>query len=122
MNLPEPLDAIKLEENEEKIEIKRDTKLKNAATITVAKEDHTVGNLVAQQLLKDKDILFAGYRVRHPLEYNIEFKIQTKPTSNPEKALKDSINHLISNLSTLKKQFEQEKKRFPGEDRNRWNY
>lgn len=57
--------------------MKADPKLLNAATFTIAKEDHTLGNLLATQLLHDPKVLYAGYKVPHPLENHIELKIQT---------------------------------------------
>lgn len=41
-------------------------------------EDHTLGNLLRMQLLKDPNIIFAGYKVPHPLENRVELKVQSK--------------------------------------------
>ena len=45
-------------------------------------EDHTLGNLLATQLLHDPRVLYAGYRVPHPLENHIELKIQVSASSS----------------------------------------
>ena len=39
-------------------------------------EDHTVGNMIRHQLLKDPNVLFAGYKNPHPLEHRIILRIQ----------------------------------------------
>ena len=46
----------------------------NLGTAIIMDENHTLGNIVRYQLLKDKAVKFAGYRVPHPLESKIEIK------------------------------------------------
>lgn len=55
--------------------------------------------------MNDKNVLFAGYRVPHPLEHNIELKIQTKPNSTPRDALTSAVSTLQKDLSKLQQQF-----------------
>ena len=43
----------------------------NAAIFTINKEDHTVGNMVRMQLLKDPNVLFAGYKNPHPMDNTV---------------------------------------------------
>ena len=43
----------------------------NAAIFTINKEDHTVGNMVRHQLLKDPNVLFAGYKNPHPMDNTV---------------------------------------------------
>uniref|UniRef100_A0A673WBF0 RNA polymerase II subunit J n=1 Tax=Salmo trutta TaxID=8032 RepID=A0A673WBF0_SALTR len=54
-----------------------DTKVPNACLFTLNKEDHTIGIIIRQQLLKDPQVLFAGYKVPHPLEHKIVIRVQT---------------------------------------------
>ncbi len=44
-----------------------DTKVVNTGTFTLNKEDHTLGNILRCQLLRDPRTVFAGYRMPHPL-------------------------------------------------------
>ena len=108
-----------------RVQIQKHTKIKNAATVTIAKEDHTLGNMISmlkkdcfshtkllisfskkkRRLLKDRDVLFSGYKIRHPLEHNLEIKIQTNSTTNPVKALKDTINSLINDFKLIEEQY-----------------
>ena len=46
-------------------------------------EDHTLGNIVRQQLLRDKRVRFAGYRRPHPLFDLVEFKVQSNGEVEP---------------------------------------
>ena len=47
-----------------KIHCEADNRLANAATFTIWLEDHTVGHALRRQLLKNPNVVFAGYRVR----------------------------------------------------------
>ena len=55
---------------------KQDTKVPNASIFTINKEDHTLGNLIRHQLLKDPNVLFAGYKNPHPLEHKVVIRVQ----------------------------------------------
>ena len=108
MNAPERHEALVVPDGKKRLQINKDTKIPNAATFIVQREDHTVGNLLRMQLLNHRSVLFAGYRMPHPLNPEIEIKIQTKKDTTPAKALGDALNTLIVDLGTLKTQFESE--------------
>lgn len=59
-----------------------------------------------RQLLLDPTVLFAGYKVPHPLENVITIKIQTDERSNPADALKRACQLLITQTLAVKKQFQ----------------
>jgi DNA-directed RNA polymerase II subunit RPB11 len=54
----------------------------------------------------DPTVLFAGYKVPHPLENVINIKIQTDERSNPADALKRACQLLITQTLNVKKQFQ----------------
>lgn len=62
------------------------------------------------QLLLDPTVLFAGYKVPHPLENNIILKIQTDERSNPADALKRACHLLIRQTVLIKQQFMEQAK------------
>ena len=64
-----------------------------------------IANFCISQLLLDPTILFAGYKVPHPLENNIILKIQTDERSNPADALKRACHLLIRQTVSIKQQF-----------------
>ncbi|XP_021728512.1 DNA-directed RNA polymerases II, IV and V subunit 11-like isoform X2 [Chenopodium quinoa] len=41
------------------------------ASFTIEREDHTIGNILRMQLHRDPNVLFAGYKLPHPLQYKI---------------------------------------------------
>lgn len=88
-----------------KVTYKPDTKLENAGTFTIMQEDHTIGNMVRVQLHTDKSIVFAGYRIPHPLEAKMVIKIQTNGTKKPEEALQDALDALRTEWTTVQRKF-----------------
>ena len=49
-------------------------------------EDHTLGNMIRHQLLKDPNVLFAGYKNPHPLEHKVILRIQVYLSLGPRLA------------------------------------
>ena len=105
MNAPERSECWRLGDDERKIEYAGDTKIPHAASFTVMKEDHTLGNLVRMQLLEDKQVRFAGYTQPHPLEHRIVIKVQTTGDSPPVDALSAAVEDLTSEVDQLRERF-----------------
>eukprot|EP00658_Telonema_sp_P-2_P057434 TRINITY_DN458_c0_g1_i4.p1 TRINITY_DN458_c0_g1~~TRINITY_DN458_c0_g1_i4.p1 ORF type:complete len:105 (+),score=24.18 TRINITY_DN458_c0_g1_i4:180-494(+) len=85
--------------------VQKETKVPNAALITVECEDHTVGNLTRIQLLRNKKVLFAGYKVPHPLENKVQIRVQTTPDTTPTKVTNHALMDLVSELSRFETAF-----------------
>ena len=83
VNVPERSAAFLLDEDsgEVKVEYVPDTKVSNSGTFTFNREDHTVGNLLRMQLLRDPSVRFVGYKLPHPLIHKMELKIQTNSST-----------------------------------------
>ncbi|XP_064612742.1 DNA-directed RNA polymerase II subunit RPB11-a-like [Liolophura sinensis] len=107
MNAPPTFESFLLFEGENKITIEKDTKVPNAALFTVNKEDHTLGNMITTQLLKDPQVVFAGYKNPHPLEHKFVVRIQTTSDYNPKDAMTNAITDLISEVSLLEERFKE---------------
>ncbi|KAI6655165.1 DNA-directed RNA polymerase II subunit RPB11 [Oopsacas minuta] len=107
MNAPPPFESFLLLDGEKKIVIQKDTKVPNAAHFIVNKEDHTLGNLLRAQLLKDPQVIFAGYKVPHPLEHKFVLRVQTNDGYTPQEALSVAITDLISELNLLEESFKE---------------
>eukprot|EP00013_Stygamoeba_regulata_P015965 CAMPEP_0177687386 /NCGR_PEP_ID=MMETSP0447-20121125/34099_1 /TAXON_ID=0 /ORGANISM="Stygamoeba regulata, Strain BSH-02190019" /LENGTH=117 /DNA_ID=CAMNT_0019197621 /DNA_START=27 /DNA_END=377 /DNA_ORIENTATION=- len=95
MNHPDVSELFVVPDGVKKVTMVKDAKIQNAASFTIQKEDHTLGNILRMQLLKDPDVLFAGYRMPHPLDHSIVLKIQTNSQSNPQTALNNAIKRLL---------------------------
>jgi len=105
MNAPEAFDHFILHDGDKKITITKDTKVPNAATFTIMKEDHTLANLLKYQLLKDPQVIFSGYRVPHPLFPSFQLRVQTTADYSPQEAFTHAITDLMSELCLLEERF-----------------
>ncbi|KDQ58438.1 hypothetical protein JAAARDRAFT_34234 [Jaapia argillacea MUCL 33604] len=108
MNAPSRYELFVLDEGEKAVEITDDTKIPNAATVKILKQDHTLGNMIRAQLLANPTVLFAGYKVPHPLHPYFLIKIQTDGTTTPTDVLQQACTKLIGTLSTLEAKFKRE--------------
>jgi DNA-directed RNA polymerase II subunit RPB11 len=106
--------------------VTEDTKIPNAATIKIVKQDHTLGNMLRacvvrfvltvlpannrldSQLLSMPQVLFAGYKVPHPLHPYFLIKIQTDGTITPQAILEQACTKLIGTMSSLETKFKRE--------------
>ncbi len=108
MNAPPRYDSFVLGDDEKKLVPQEEAKISNAATFTFNKEDHTLANMLRAQLLLNKHVIFAGYRVPHPLEPRVEIKVQTDGEKTPHQVLRTATEELILVLAETKKQFKSE--------------
>jgi len=108
MNQPNRYELYVLDEGEKPVEVTEDTKIPNAATVKIVKQDHTLGNMIRGQLLAMPQVLFAGYKVPHPLHPYFLVKIQTDGTITPTAALEQACTKLIGTLSSLEAKFKRE--------------
>lgn len=60
------------------------------------------------QLLKDERVLFAAYKVEHPLFANFVLRVQTEDDYSPREALRNACTGLISELDIIKTRFKDE--------------
>ncbi len=61
----------------ERLVYQPDSKKPNAGTFVMKKEDHTIGNLLRMQMLRDPSVRFAGYRLPHPLIMECHVRVET---------------------------------------------
>merc|ERR1712217_156093 len=119
-NIPNPIENILMSEGLNKIELQNDLKWPNSNYFVLRCEDHTIGNLIRSKLLSDNHVIFAGYKVIHPLKYELLLRIRTDSAQinssdpkkyyswTPTKALINSIEILEKELITLQKIFFEE--------------
>ncbi|KAJ6184370.1 hypothetical protein N7519_005671 [Penicillium mononematosum] len=93
---------------ENKIDVEVDTRLPSAAIFTFHKEDHTLGNMLRQRLLKTAHVIFAAYRVPHPLTPEFQLRVQTDGEITPRQAVINASQALIKDLGILSREFTKE--------------
>ncbi|KAJ4462376.1 putative RNA polymerase II core subunit [Paratrimastix pyriformis] len=106
MNAPDRFELFVLPPDTEKLTVTQDTKVPNAAVFKIYLEDHTLGNIIRCQLLKDPTVIFAGYQQPHPLENYILVRIQTAPQNNPVAAFQHCLAELQKEFASIYSQFE----------------
>ncbi|KAG6820289.1 hypothetical protein H0H93_002727 [Arthromyces matolae] len=108
MNAPNRYESFVLDDGEKPVEVNEDTKIPNAATFKIVKQDHTLGNMLRAQLLSMPQVLFAGYKVPHPLHPYFLIKLQTDGTMTPTEVLEQACTKLIGVLAGLEGKFKRE--------------
>ena len=94
---------------------KDDQKQRFTGSAVVQGQDHTLGNVLRYQLLQDPDVKFAGYKKPHPLEEDIEIKVQTSGQIAPPDAILKGCRQLNVTLSKLAEQWREEVARVTAE-------
>ncbi|CAG8440703.1 10415_t:CDS:2 [Funneliformis caledonium] len=105
MNAPDRFDVFYLPPGSQKMKITPDTKVQNAATFEILREDHTMGNVIRHKLLQEPQVIFAGYKVPHPLEHNVIIRVQTTNETKPEAMVAKALNDLITEVGYLRTKF-----------------
>lgn len=80
----------------------------NTAIFTFNKEDHTLGNLLAQRLHKYKYIKFSGYQVPHPLFAKFLLRVSTDGTITPKDAVIQACRDVVQDLEVFSREFTKE--------------
>lgn len=84
--------------------------MNNCGVFKLEREDHTLGNLLRMQLIRDRDVVFVGYRHPHPIQHHLLLRIQTAsaPVSDvsysPHQALVTALSDLHNELTDLQQQ------------------
>ncbi|OBA16178.1 uncharacterized protein OGAPODRAFT_98881 [Ogataea polymorpha] len=108
MNAPDRFELFILPDGVPKLQITPDSKVPSCVLIKFEREDHTLGNLLKQELANDPQVLFVAYKVEHPLFANFVMRLQTEEGYKPRVALKNACTRLISKLGILNDKFKRE--------------
>eukprot|EP00931_Biecheleriopsis_adriatica_P009999 TRINITY_DN111093_c0_g1_i1.p1 TRINITY_DN111093_c0_g1~~TRINITY_DN111093_c0_g1_i1.p1 ORF type:complete len:228 (+),score=58.58 TRINITY_DN111093_c0_g1_i1:87-770(+) len=90
-----------------RIHLQEDPKVPDAMIFKIWLEDHTLGNILRMELLRNENVLFAGYKVPHPLDNMIELRVQTLPKSSPEQAVRHAVANLRVETKSMLDQFDE---------------
>uniref|UniRef100_A0A7S1EYA1 DNA-directed RNA polymerase RBP11-like dimerisation domain-containing protein n=1 Tax=Noctiluca scintillans TaxID=2966 RepID=A0A7S1EYA1_NOCSC len=90
----------------------RDEKVPDAIIFHIWLEDHTLGNLLRMELLRNSSVLFVGYKVPHPLNFMIELRVQTLPKTTPEIAVRRAVRNLKEETKSMLDQFDRGVKQY----------
>ena len=113
MNAPERWESFVLPDGMRKATVAQDTLTPNTINLTINREDHTLGNMLCGALQKDPQVIFAGYKVPHPLEHHVVIRVQAEKGYDPVDVVQRNIERLVRDLANLDDQLKAELKRFP---------
>ncbi|GAX82487.1 hypothetical protein CEUSTIGMA_g9914.t1 [Chlamydomonas eustigma] len=116
MNQPDRYSRFIIPDGVRKVDYKKDEKIADAGTFTIMNEDHTLGNMVRMQLHEDRNVIFAGYRIPHPLESKMQIMIQTNGEKAPTLAMEHALDDLRSEMTSVLSAFDNEASRMRDSD------
>ena len=97
------------DEEKEKLSFIPDQKKPNAGTFIMRKEDHTLGNLIRIQLLRDDQVRFAGYRIPHPLIFEAQLRVETMDSKHkPADVFLTAIDDLKLEVDAIERAFKEQ--------------
>ena len=74
----------------------------NNRTFVYPGQDHTLGVLLRTQLLKDPQVVFAAYKVPHPMTRTVEVRVQTV-----DSIAEDAVERALETLNEKVDAFEE---------------
>ena len=112
-NAPERYLCWRFEDEEEeeahKLSYTPDSRRPNGGQFVLNKEDHTLGNLIRIQLLRDNKVRFAGYKVPHPLVTEAHVKVETMDSkTSPIAVFETALTDLQMEINTMEQQFKRQ--------------
>lgn len=108
-NAPERFLAWRWEDEDDEVKLvyQPDSKKPNAGTFILGKEDHTLGNLLRVQLLRDPNVRFAGYRMPHPLIFDTHVRVETMDSKiSPKNVFDCALSDLLLETEILEKSWD----------------
>ena len=72
-----------------------------SGVFTLENEDHTLGNAIRSKLITNMDVIFAGYRIPHPLENKMKITIRTNNRTTPIEAYNQAIDSLLMECESM---------------------
>ena len=74
--------------------------------VKITGENHTLCNLLREELNKDENVVSAAYAIEHPLTGSPKFYVKTKKGKSPERALVDAADRIAEQFKDLRKQLQ----------------
>lgn len=90
--------------NSEIVSIQKNKKSDEVYDVVFMKENDTLGNILSEYLSNDNDIKYVGYRLVHPLKYEMHMKIVLNNDNTKENIIKkyiETINKILKIIDTF---------------------
>ncbi len=87
------------------VEVKRVTD--NEIIIVIEGEDDTIGNLIAKSAVQHSNVVYATYRIPHPLERKVEIIISVDKNADLGSTISEIIQNIKEQLEEFKKKIDE---------------
>ncbi len=87
------------------VEVKRVTD--NEIIIIIEGEDDTIGNLIAKSAVQHPNVVYATYRIPHPLERKVEIIISVDKNADLGSTISEIIQNIKEQLEEFKKKIDE---------------
>ncbi len=87
------------------VEVKRVTD--NEIIIVIDGEDDTIGNLIAKSAVQHPKVVYATYRIPHPLERKVEIIISVDKNADLGSTISEIIQNIKEQLEEFKKKIDE---------------
>jgi len=87
------------------VEVKRVSD--NEIVIVIEGEDDTIGNLIAKSAVQHPNVVYATYRIPHPLERKVEIIISVDKNADLGATISEIISNIKEQLEEFKKKIDE---------------
>ncbi len=87
------------------VEVKRITD--NEIIIVIEGEDDTIGNLIAKSAVQHPNVVYATYRIPHPLERKVEIIISVDKNADLGSTISEIIHSIKEQLEEFKNKIDE---------------
>jgi len=88
------------------LELRVSRQAENEIVIEIMGEDDTLGNLIAKEAMKHPKVMYASYRIPHPLQNRLEIVITVEKGVDMGEVLSEIVTNIKNVLADFRKEVE----------------
>ncbi len=88
------------------MELRVSRQAENEIVIEIMGEDDTLGNLIAKEAMKHPKVMYASYRIPHPLQNRLEIVITVEKGVDMGEVLSEIVTNIKNVLADFRKEVE----------------
>ncbi|RLG91495.1 MAG: DNA-directed RNA polymerase subunit L [Thermoprotei archaeon] len=88
------------------MELKVSRQAENEIVIEITGEDDTLGNLIAKEAMKHPKVVYASYRIPHPLQNRLEIVITVEKGVDIGEVLSEIVTNIKNILADFRREVE----------------
>ncbi len=88
------------------MELRVSRQAENEIVIEITGEDDTLGNLIAKEAMKHPKVVYASYRIPHPLQNRLEIVITVEKGVDIGEVLSEIVTNIKNTLADFRKEVE----------------